>query len=154
RREIHEGDVGALARVEHGDGAANLRVAAGDDRDHILQLARALVLGRHVVGAQLEVGFDPRLLEVLLRQRRLGLLADTGLRGALFLLPFLLLLLVGAIHLALDAAVLLAGILACGASTRARRAGRRRCALLSLGGVARRIASLRWAHLISLLRVE
>ena len=159
--EIHDRDVGALARVEHGDRAADPGIAAGDERDLVLQLARALVLRRHVARAQLELRLEPRLLQMLLRQRRLGLLSHTGLRGAILLLAFLLLLLllllVRAVDLTLDAAVLLARILARGATARARRGGCRRRTLLSLGGIARRIAplaSLGSSHLSAAGRVR
>ena len=44
--EIDDRDIGAFARKEHGDGAADAGVAAGDQRHHVLELVRALVAGR------------------------------------------------------------------------------------------------------------
>ena len=48
--EVDDGDVGAFACEEGGSGAADTRVAAGDDGGFIFKLAGALVLDE-VVGA-------------------------------------------------------------------------------------------------------
>ena len=54
--EVGDGDVGAFAREQHRDGAADAGVAAGDDRREAFELAAAAVVGRQEPRRELEVG--------------------------------------------------------------------------------------------------
>jgi hypothetical protein len=67
-----------------GDGAADSRIAAGDDRGEAVELAAAAVVGRHELRRELELGFAAGLLQVL-RRELLGLLARAGLHRLLLL---------------------------------------------------------------------
>ena len=49
--EVGDGDVGAFAREQHRDRAADARVAAGDDRGEALELAAAAIVGAMNCGA-------------------------------------------------------------------------------------------------------
>ena len=73
-RQIVDRDVGAFAREQHGDRAADAGIAAGDQRDLVLELARGLVRVRLVARTRIEPGLEARRLLVLLRKRRLRLL--------------------------------------------------------------------------------
>ncbi len=102
--EIEDGDIGALAGEQHRHRPADAGIAAGDDRHRILQLARALVVGRVVHRRRVELGLAAGLRQMLLREGRLGVAPRPRLHRALALLrgraP------VGARHPALDLAML------------------------------------------------
>ena len=102
--EIGDGDVGAFAREQHGHGAADAGIAAGDQRHLALQLARALVEGRVVHRRRVELGLDAGLLQVLLGKRRLGIVARAGLRRRVLVLGLERALLLG-LDLGLDGAL-------------------------------------------------
>jgi hypothetical protein len=72
--EMHDGDIGALAREQHRHGAADARVAAGDQRDLVEQLERTLVVRGFVHRRGIKPRFLAGLALVLLGQwrRRVG----------------------------------------------------------------------------------
>jgi hypothetical protein len=70
RIEVDDGDVGALAREQHRDGAADARIAPGHDRREALELAAAAVVGGEKARRQVEVGLAARLGLVLGREAR------------------------------------------------------------------------------------
>ena len=107
--EIGDRHVGALARVQHGHRAADTGIAAGDQRDLVLELLGALVMRRVVHRRELEFRFVSGLLEMLLRQRRCGIDPRARLHRLRLCLT-LALLLVSAVDLALDGTLLLAGL--------------------------------------------
>ena len=91
--QVDDGDVGAFAREQHRDRAADAGVAAGDQRGHALELAAAAVVRRQEVRLGIELLFAAGFLQVLRRQRILRLLGlrrrlvgrcflDAGLRSA------------------------------------------------------------------------
>ena len=63
--EVCDGDVGAFAREQHCDRAADSRVAAGDDRPKAVELAAAAVVRRHELRREREVGLVAGLLQML-----------------------------------------------------------------------------------------
>src|SRR5690606_10017840 len=81
--QIDDGDICALARKQHRYGAADARIAAGDEGDLALQLARADIIGCVIHGSGLELALVARLALMLLRKGRLGILAGTGLHNVL-----------------------------------------------------------------------
>ena len=50
--QVNDDDIGPFARIQHGHGAADARIAARDDGDHAGQLAAAAVVGRQEAGFQ------------------------------------------------------------------------------------------------------
>jgi hypothetical protein len=62
----------APSRIQHGHGAADAGVAAGNQRRHAGQLAAAAVVRREEFRFLLHVGLQPRLVQVLGRLRRAG----------------------------------------------------------------------------------
>ena len=80
--QVDDGDVGALAREEHRHRPADARVAAGDERDLVLELARPAIVRRQILRPRVELGLQARLPEMLLRQRRLGIPPRARLRRA------------------------------------------------------------------------
>ena len=84
--EVDDRHVGAFAGEQHGHGAADARVAAGDEGRHAFELAAAAVVGRHERAAQPSSALVAGLGLVLRRQSR-RLAARAGLdRGPGFLL--------------------------------------------------------------------
>src|SRR5690606_7270512 len=83
--QVDDGDVGALAREQHGDGAADAGVAAGDQRGPALELAAARVVGCEEARPRIQLVLVAGLALALLRQRVLRLAAgpclDRLLRG-------------------------------------------------------------------------
>src|SRR5438477_42096 len=76
--KIHDADVRAFARVEHGHGAADSGVAAGNERDATTELSRTAIRRRVILRSRPNLGFDSRLCLVLRgkgRFRSSGLLA-------------------------------------------------------------------------------
>src|SRR5690606_29157022 len=105
--EVEDGDVGSLTREEDEDRAADARVAAGDDRDHVAQLVGAAVVGRLEARRGLEHGLAAGLLQVLRGERELRLRARAHLHRAVVLAaPGLLPLALLAIQPVLDAPLL------------------------------------------------
>ena len=102
--EIGERDVGALAREEHRDRAADAGIAAGDQRHLVEKLLRALVVRGVVHRLEFELGLEARLAQMLVGERRVGIDARSGLHraAAVFLRAFLL---IGAVDLALNGAL-------------------------------------------------
>ena len=90
RGQVDDRHVRPFAGEEHRHGPADARVAAGDQRHLVLQLARSAVLGGLVSRARLEVALEPRLAELLLRHRRLGVRALADLYRAVLLRLLLL----------------------------------------------------------------
>ena len=99
--EIGDRDVGALAREQHRDRAADAGIAAGDQRHLVEKLFRALVVRGVVHRLELELGLLARLAQMLVGERRRGIDARAGLHraAAVFLLAFLL---IRAVDLALN----------------------------------------------------
>ena len=85
--QVHDRDVGALAGEQDGDRAPDTRVAAGDDGHLSVQLPRALILRGHVEGTRLQLRLESGFGLLLLRQRRLGVLAVLLRLGRLGLAP-------------------------------------------------------------------
>ena len=102
--EIGERDVGAFACEEHRDRPADAGIAAGDERHLVEKLLRALVVRGVVHRLELELGLEARLAQMLVRERRDGIDARSGLHraAAAFLRAFLL---IGAVDLALNGAL-------------------------------------------------
>ena len=67
--EVDDRDVGAFAREQHRDGAADAGVAAGDQRDLALELAAAFVVRRFEARREREVAFQAGFGEMLRRRR-------------------------------------------------------------------------------------
>src|SRR5664279_5445654 len=89
--EIDDRDVGAFAREEEGDGAADARVAAGDERDFPLELAGRHVGATFVARARRDRRLDAGMRLVLFRVGKGRLFHDGGLlRARLLLFPFVL----------------------------------------------------------------
>ena len=86
--EIGDGDIGAFAGEENGDRAADAGIAAGDERDLVLELVRALVMRRVVHRREFKVGFVPGLLEMLLRKGRLRISRAPACIGLAFFAGF------------------------------------------------------------------
>ena len=84
--EIDDGDVGAFAREEDGDGTSDAGVAAADQRDHSFQLAAAAVQRIVEHRPRPDLRFESRLLLMLLRQRIGGIRARAGLHSRLVFL--------------------------------------------------------------------
>src|SRR5262249_14673633 len=76
--QIHNGHIGALAGIEHGDGAPDARIAAGDERYHVLELPRTAVMRRLIQRRWIELGLETRLLQVLFG-KRIGITARSRL---------------------------------------------------------------------------
>src|SRR5262249_46958376 len=99
--QIDNGYVGSLPRIEHRDGTPDARIAAGDERNHVLELPRTLIVRRLIHGGWVEPGFEARLFQMLLGKGiRVG--ARARLHGVGLLLCFGDTLLVGAINLLLN----------------------------------------------------
>jgi hypothetical protein len=76
--KMRQRDGCAFAREQQCDGAPDARVAAGDERNLAVELARGLVVGRFEVRPRPQRRFTARLLLMLRRKRRLGLTAWHG----------------------------------------------------------------------------
>jgi hypothetical protein len=63
--QIDDGDLRPLAREQHGAGAANAGITAGDDRHLVLEAAIAREL-RHVVGLGVHLGLATGLVVLVL----------------------------------------------------------------------------------------
>ena len=100
--EVDDGHVGAFTRVEQRDGAADSRVAAGDERALPLELPRGKVKRRFVTRPRLHLRLDSGVALVLFWIGRCRLPHRAG-GGGLLLLPrlagtlFLLALFLGAL---------------------------------------------------------
>jgi hypothetical protein len=70
--EIGHGNVGAFAREQHGDRAADAGIGAGDECRHAEQLVGTFVVRRVVHRPQLEVAFAAGFFEMLLGKPRRG----------------------------------------------------------------------------------
>src|SRR5205085_1690741 len=104
--EVDDGHVRALAGEEHGHGAADAGVAAGDERDHVLELAAAAIRGVVEHRARLDLRLDARLGVMLFGQWIGGIAPRAGLHAApLFL--FAAFLRLGLVDFALNLALLL-----------------------------------------------
>jgi hypothetical protein len=68
--QIGDSHVGAFARKEDGYGTADARIPASDERHHVLELVRPLVVRGVVHWLKVELRFDARLRKVLARERR------------------------------------------------------------------------------------
>jgi len=71
--QVNDRDVRPFACEQHGHRATDARVAPRDERDFALQFVGPPILGRLVPRTRLHVGFETRLLQMLLRERRFGL---------------------------------------------------------------------------------
>lgn len=79
--EVHDRDVGAFAREQDGDGAADAGIPAGDQRDVVLQLAGAAVVRRRELRPRLHRVLAARWCEPLRGERRFGSFAGHAQRG-------------------------------------------------------------------------
>jgi hypothetical protein len=68
--EMTNGDIGALAREQHGHRSSYARIAAGDERNLAFELARGAIFFRLKARSRIELRLDPGLLLMLLRKRR------------------------------------------------------------------------------------
>ena len=84
--QIGDGDVGAFACKQDGDGATDAGIAAGDDGDLSFQLFAAEIVRRVMARLQVEVGFDAGFGQMLLRHRIDRLPARAGLDRLLLVL--------------------------------------------------------------------
>ena len=75
-------DIGALARVQRRDGAADAGIASGDQSDFVFELTRRFVSRRLIFRSRFHVGFDAWLAEFLFRERRLRFRLDLWLGHA------------------------------------------------------------------------
>jgi hypothetical protein len=64
--QVDNRNIGAFARVQHGDAAPDAAVTAGDDRNLALELPRAEIVRRVVKGLGIELVFVPGLRLMLL----------------------------------------------------------------------------------------
>src|SRR6266567_1343271 len=67
--QIHDRDILPFAGVDHGDGAADARIAAGDQCQLAFQLAGGLVVFNEVARTPSQLGFEAGRLLVLFRKR-------------------------------------------------------------------------------------
>ena len=80
--EIDDGNIGAFARIENGDGAADTGIAAGDEGRHVLEFFGSLIPRRLEKRFLLEIRFEPGLRQML-RRKAIGIVALTRLHGTL-----------------------------------------------------------------------
>src|SRR5438105_2546058 len=84
--EINDGDVGTLAREEHGDGTSDAGVAAADQRNHSFEFAAAAIERIVEHRPRPDLRLQSRLLLMLLRHRKSGVGSRTGLHARLVFL--------------------------------------------------------------------
>jgi len=80
--QIHDRDLRAFACKQHGDGTADTRIAAGDQRDLVLELVAASVGAGEEARRGFQLMFETGLALMLLGQRILRLANVSGLNGA------------------------------------------------------------------------
>ena len=107
--EVGDGDVGAFAGEEHRHGTADAGVGAGDQRGLAGELLGTLVIGRVVHRRRRHHRLDAGLFLVLGGERRLRIAPRAGLHGAGLAGGLERALLLGALGLALDRALLVDG---------------------------------------------
>ena len=107
--EVGDGDVGAFAGEQHRHGPADAGVGAGDQRRLAGELLGALVIGRVVHRRRRHHRLDAGLFLVLGGERRLRIAPRAGLHGAGLAGGLERALLLGALDLALDRALLVDG---------------------------------------------
>ena len=77
--QVHDRDIGAFPGIQDRNGTPDAGVPSGNQGYLAFQLARSPIAGCLVLRARVQIGFEPRLLEMLFRERWLRVSAGSGL---------------------------------------------------------------------------